>query len=184
VWPDPLPEGWRLLDDYEKTGEGRTDLWGGHVGTWKFHGGQCQIDYAPESGSGRMKLSFSLPMGDSQCGTFEYLEGGKGKPKPVDISRYGRVVGLVKSADGKPHKVRIEIAEYDAYDEALQGYVGESRPIDAGPEWQRFEVKFDDVLHPMFNRKHGKQVGVRVDRKDQEDASGVVWIDNLAFAPK
>ena len=131
-----------------------------------------------------MKLLFSLPMGDSQCGTFEYLEGAKGKPKPVDISGYSRLVGLVKSADDKPHQIRIEVTEYDPYDESLQGYVGESKPIEVGAEWQRFDVKFDDVLHPMFNRKNGKQVGVRVDRKDQEEASGMVLVDNLAFAPK
>ena len=33
-------------------------------------------------------------------------------------------------------------------------------PLAAGKEWVRYEVRFDKVLHPMFDRKKGKQVDV------------------------
>mgnify|MGYP000923737856 CR=1 FL=1 len=138
-----------------------------------------------EGGSRRLKVEFNLPMDNSQCGTFEYLAGEKGKPAPVDISGYDGVAFLLKSGDGADHKVKFEITELDPYDAALQGYTGESAPLAAGKEWARHEIRFDKTLHPMFNRKKGKQVGIRIDRKDQGDAgSGVVLMDNIPFLPK
>ena len=39
-------------------------------------------------------------------------------------------------------------------------------------------------MQQFFDRKKGKQVGLRLERKDQPGASGVVLIDNVAFIEK
>ncbi len=182
LWPETLPPGWKMFDDYEGT-DPKRDGWGGAVGTWGFRTGQCKVEFVKDGASQRQKLTYSFPMGDSQCGTSEYFKGEKGKPKPFDISAYDRVVFLMKSGDGAAHKVHFEITELDPYDAALQGYTGEQL-FTAPPDWQRFEVNLDKVLHPNFDRKKGRQVGLRIDRKEQEQASGVVLIDNIAFIEK
>ena len=182
LWPDTLPPGWKMFDDYEGA-DAKHDGWGGAVGTWGFRTGQCKVEFARDGASQRQKLTYSFPMGDSQCGTSEYFKGDKGKPKPFDISAYDRVVFLMKSGDGAAHKVHFEITELDPYDAALQGYTGEQL-FTAPADWQRFEVNLDKVLHPNFDRKKGRQVGLRIDRKEQEQASGVVLIDNIAFIEK
>jgi len=184
LWPDPLPPGWKVLNDYEAPLESRKTLWSSFFDTWSFRGGKCRLSQVDEGGSRRLQVEFSLPLANSQCGTFEYLAGEKGKPRPVDIRPYEAVVFLLKSGDGEDHQVRLEVTELDPYDAALQGYTGESRPLLAGKEWKRYEVRLDDILHPMFNRKMGRQVGVRLDRKDQERASGVVLLDNVTFVEK
>jgi len=191
VWPATLPAGWKLLNDYEGA-DPKTDLWGGAVGTWGYHMGRCRIELEREGGSGRQKVTWSLPLGDSQCGTYEFLggepaKGGKGvapKPKAADISGYARVVFLAKSADGQVHKARFELTELDPYDAAQQGYTGEF-PFEVGPEWRRYEMDLDKTLHPMFDRRKGKQVGIRIDRKEQpEGGSGALWLDNVTFVAK
>lgn len=184
LWPDPLPAGWKVLNDYEAPLEKHQTNWGGFYDTWSFRGGKCLLSQVEEGGSRRLQVQFSLPMANSQCGTFEYLAGEKGKPRPVDIRPYQAVTFLLKSGDDEDHAVRLEVTELDPYDAALQGYVGESRPLVAGKEWKRYEVALDDILHPMFNRKMGRQVGIRLDRKDQDGASGTVLLDNVTFVEK
>ncbi len=185
VWPSPLPTGWKVFNDYEGTFQPRKTLWGGFWDAWSYRGGRCVLAIADEGGSKRLKVEFALPMANSQCGTFEYLAGDKGKPKPVDISPYESIVFLLKSGDADEHKVKFEVTELDPYDAANQGYTGETPPLSAGKEWVRYEVRFDKVLHPMFDRKKGKQVGIRIDRKDQGNVgSGVVLLDNITFVPK
>lgn len=184
LWPDPLPVGWKMLNDYEAPLEGRKTLWGGFFDTWGFRGGKCRLSQVEEGGSRRLRVEFALPLANSQCGTFEYLAGERGKPREVDIRPYRSVVFLLKSGDESEHRVRLEVTELDPYDAALQGYVGESRPLVAGREWTRYEVRLDDILHPMFDRSKGKQVGIRLDRKDQGGPSGVILMDNLAFVGK
>ncbi len=185
VWPDPAPAGWKVFNDYEGTFDPRKTLWGGFWDAWAYRGGKCALSVADEGGSRRLKVEFGLPMSNSQCGTFEYLAGDKGKPKPVDISAFDSIVFLLKSGDADTHKVKFEVTELDPYDAAMQGYTGETPPLAAGKEWVRYEVRFDKVLHPMFDRKKGKQVGIRIDRKDQGDVgSGVILLDNITFVPK
>lgn len=185
VWPNPMPAGWKLFNDYEATFDPRKTSWGGFWDAWAYRGGKCLLSVADEGGSRRLKVEFALPMDNSQCGTFEYLGGEKGKPKPVDISAYDSIVFLLKSGDADEHKVRFEVTELDPYDAALQGYTGETAPLAAGREWARYQVHFDKVLHPMFDRRKGKQVGIRIDRKDQGAVgSGVVLLDNITFIPK
>lgn len=185
VWPDPVPAGWKVFNDYEAAFEPRKTNWGGYWDDWAYRGGKCVLSIADDSGSKRLKVQFALPMDNSQCGTFEYLAGDKGKPKPVDISGYESVVFLLKSGDADEHKVKFEVTELDPYDAAMQGYTGESAPLTAGKDWVRYEVRFDKVLHPMFDRKKGKQVGIRIDRKDQGVVgSGAVLVDNITFVSK
>lgn len=183
VWPDPVPDGWKILNDYEKPGDPRANNWGGFFGTWGFHGGKCGIRYGEKS-PGKLTISYAMHMDDSSCGTFEYLKGERGKSKPVDISGFDKITLLVKSGDDQIHQVRFEIVEMDPYAATLQGYVGESRLLTAGPRWKRYEVRLDKVLHPHFDRKMGKQVGLKLERKDLEQASGVVLLDNIAFIGK
>lgn len=189
LWPAPLPAGWKLVNDFENDaeppkGELRGNLLGGVTGTWGYKAGKCRIEIAPEGGSKRMKILYALPMGDSQCGTFEQFAGEKGKAKPFDLSAYDRMVFLLKSGDDAEHKVRFEVVELDPYDAAQQGYTGETKLLTAGKEWQRVEVKLDEILHPMFKRKSARQAGIRIDRKTEENASGVLLIDNVAFIEK
>ena len=179
VWPATLPVGWKVLNDYE--GALDQNLWGGFVSTWSYHAGRCKLDSVMDGGSKRLKVTWDLPLEDSQCGTYEYLAGGKGKPKPVDISSYEKVVFLARSGDGQTHTIHFEVTELDPYDAALQGYVGDMS-FDASPDWQRYEMDLDKRLHPMFDRKKGKQVGIRVDRKS--GASGVVLLDNVTFVTR
>ncbi len=180
VWPEPLPDTWRVLNDYQEAGEPRLNRFGGAYGTWGFRGGKCRIAVS----DGVLQVTYALPMGDSECGTFEYLKGAVGKPEPFDIRAFERVALLLKSGDGKLHRVVLEVVELDPYAQALQGYVGESPVFVAGPDWKRYEVRLDDILHPRFDRRMGKQVGLRVRRKDQDQASGVVLVDNLTLIEK
>lgn len=180
LWPDPLPPSWRVLNDYENPAEPRVNRFGGAWGTWGFQGGRCGVEVS----GGVLKVTYALPMGDSECGTFEYLKGAAGRPEPYDIRPFERVVVLLKSGDGRPHQVSLEIVELDPYAQALQGYVGATPAWTAGPDWKRYEARLDDLLHPRFDRKMGKQVGLRIRRKDQEQASGVVLVDNLTFVEK
>jgi len=184
LWPDPLPAGWKVLNDYEAPLEGHKTLWGGFYDTWSFRGGKCRLSQVDEGGSRRLRVEFALPLANSQCGTFEYLAGEKGKPQAVDIRAYQSVTFLLKSGDDEDHAVRLEVTELDPYDAALQGYVGESRPLVAGKEWKRYEIPLDDILHPMFNRKMGRQVGIRLDLKDQDGAGGSVLLDNVTFVER
>jgi hypothetical protein len=184
VWPSPVPESWKILDDYEIAGTPRKNLWGGFFGPWGFKAGQCALSCGAEAG-GALRITYSFPMGDSQCGTFEYLSGPEGKPKPTDITPFGKVVFLVKSGDARAHKVRLEIIEYDPYaPPSFQGLESEGPLVTAGPEWQRVEVDLDKVLHPRSDRTKTKSVGLRIERKDQDQASGIVLVDNLAFVRK
>ncbi|NOZ02289.1 MAG: hypothetical protein GXP54_10430 [Deltaproteobacteria bacterium] len=183
VWPDPLPASWKVLNDYENPGDPRANNWGGFFGTWGFKGGKCGIQYGEKSPH-VLKVSFALPMGDSSCGTFEYLKGGRGKPAPVDIRGFDRIALMMKSGDDKTHYLRLEVVELDPYAATLQGYVGQSELLEVGPAWKRYEVRLDAVLHPMFDRRMGKQVGLKIERKDQKHAGGVVLLDNIAFITK
>lgn len=182
-WPKPTPSHWKILNDYEKPGDPRANNWGGFFGTWGYQGGKCGIAYGDKS-PGKLTLTYAMHMGDSSCGTFEYLKGIRGKSEPVDISGYDRITFLLKSGDDQAHKVRFEIVELDPYAATLQGYVGESDLLTAGPEWKRYEVRLDSVLHPHFDRTKGKQVGLKLERKNLEQASGVVLLDNIAFIGK
>lgn len=177
AWPDPLPPSWRVLNDYEAPAEPRVNRFGGAWGTWGFKGGKCRVEVS----GGVLKVTYSLPMGDSECGTFEYLKGAAGRPEPLDIRPFERVAFLLKSGDGQGHRVSLEVVELDPYAQALQGYVGATPAWTSGPDWKRYEARLDDLLHPRFDRKMGKQVGLRIRRKDQDQASGVVLVDNLTL---
>ncbi|MBL6974499.1 MAG: PKD domain-containing protein [Deltaproteobacteria bacterium] len=182
-WPKALPSHWKILNDYENPGDPRANNWGGFFGTWGYQGGKCGIKYGDKSPE-KLTITYAMHMGDSSCGTFEYLKGTRGKSEPVDISGYDRVAFLLKSGDDKVHRVRFEIVELDPYAATLQGYVGESELLTAGPEWKRYEVRLDNVLHPHFDRTKGKQVGLKLEHKNLEQPSGVVLLDNIAFIGK
>lgn len=180
VWPNPPPPTWHVLNDYESAAEPRLNRFGAAWGTWGFKGGKCAVEVA----DGVLKVAYALPMGDSECGTFEYLKGVAGKPEPFDIRSFERVTLMVKSGDGQAHRVSLEVVELDPYAQALQGYVGTTPAWDVGPDWKRYEARLDDILHPRFDRKMAKQVGLRIRRKDQGQTSGVILVDNLTWIEK
>lgn len=180
VWPEPLPDGWHILNDYASEGALRTNKFGAASGTWGFKGGKCKTEVV----DGALKLTYIFPLGDSECGTYEYFKGQAGKPEPFDISAYEKIAVLMRSGDGKEHRLTLEIVELDPYAEALQGYVASSPTWTVGSEWRRFEVRLEDTLHPRFNRKMGKQLGLRLRRQDQQGDSGVVLVDKIALIEK
>lgn len=182
AWVSPTPESWAVVNDYEKTWDPRKNLWNGYWDTWKYRAGDCGLETFSENGPSRLKVSYALPVDNSQCGTFEYLKGEKGKPEAVDLRDYAKAFVVMKSGDDQEHRVRLEVVELDPYDAALQGYTGTSKVLVVGPDWTRYEMDLDKELHPHFDRKMGKTIGIRLDRKDQSDReSGVVLVDGLGF---
>jgi len=177
AWPDPPPQSWRILNDYETASEPKMNRFGGAYGTWGFKGGKCTIEVA----QGRLKVAYALPIGDSECGTFEYLKGAAGRPEPYDIRAFEAAAVAMRSADGREHRVVFEVVELDPYAAALQGYVAESPLWSVGTDWRRFEVRLDEILHPRFDRRMAKQVGLRIRRKDQDQASGVIEVEGIAW---
>jgi hypothetical protein len=139
---------------------------------------------AGKAAQGAMRITFAFPMQDSACGTWEYFASVKDRPQPVDISGYERIVFMARSGDGSAHKVRIEVVEFDPHAAYDQGIVADSEPFTIGPDWQRHEVALDKLLPEMFDRRKGRQVGLRIDRRDQAEAKGVVLVDNLTLAGK
>lgn len=182
AWVTPTPESWAVVNDYEATWEPRKNGWGGFWDNWKYRVGDCKLETIADNGPRHLKVSYSLPAENSQCGTFEYLKGDKGKPQAVDLRDYDRAFVVMKSGDDQEHRLRLEVVELDPYDAALQGYTGTSKVLVVGPEWKRYEMDLDKELHPHFDRKKGKTLGIRIDRKDQPNQSaGVVLVDGLGF---
>ena len=182
AWATPTPESWAVVNDYEATWDPRKNSWGGFWDTWKYRVGDCKLEIAGENGPRHLKVAYTLPADNSQCGTFEYLKGDKGKPEAVDLRDYARAFVVMKSGDDREHRVRLEVVELDPYDAALQGYTGTSAALVVGKDWKRYEMDLDKELHPHFNRKMGKTIGIRIDRKDQANQEdGVVLVDGLGF---
>jgi hypothetical protein len=118
------------------------------------------------------------------CGYFDYLKGEEGKAEPVDISNYEKITFLVKSGDGKNHKIRIEVIEFDKFQNFNQGHVASSDPIDVTSEWKRHELYLKYLLPEIFKKKEVKQIGFRIDRKEQGQNEGIIYFDNFAFILK
>lgn len=177
LWPTPIPPNFKVLNDYENPGEPLINLWGGRFGTWGFKNGKCTLTVE----KGVLRLVYNLPMLDSSCGTYEYLAMKKNKYMPVDIRDYKKIVFLARSEDSLEHKVRFEIVEYDPYAAFDQGIVADSEPITVGIEWQRYEIDLDKIIPDLFKREQTKQIGFRIDRKEQSQGIGAVLFDNLTF---
>lgn len=97
VWPDPMPENWVLVNDYETpanlTPPPKTDAnkakkkaakdekavakpqnnLGGEWGEVGFNAGKCALEQVKEGTNTALKITFSMPTETSECGTFEYL---------------------------------------------------------------------------------------------------------------
>ncbi len=182
AWATPTPESWAVVNDYETTWDPRKNLWGGYWDNWRYLAGDCRLETFSDNGPSRLKVTYSLPADKSQCGTFEYLKGEKGKPEVADLREFEKAFVVMKSGDDLEHRVRLEVVELDPYSNALQGLTGTSKVLVVGPDWKRYEMDLDKELHPHFDRKMGKTIGIRIDRKDQlnQDA-GVVMVDGLGF---
>lgn len=182
AWVTPTPESWAVVNDYEATWEPRNNLFGGYWDNWKYRAGDCKLERISPNGPAHLQVTYTLPAENSQCGTFDYLKGEKGKAEAVSIEAYAKAFVVMKSGDALTHRVRLEVVELDPYDAAGQGYTGTSRAFEVGPEWKRYEMDLDKELHEFFNRKKGKTIGIRIDRKDQKDQpDGVVLVDGLGF---
>lgn len=189
TWPDQVPSTWKIINDFESIPNDpktpKMNLWGGYWDVWTYHGGQCKVTSTDDGGK-RLKVEFVLPLEDSECGTYEYLKGPKGKPEEVDIRGFERVAFMIKSGDDAEHAIRLEVVELDKYDAALQGYTGTSNKLIASKDWVLHELPLDGLLHEFFDRRHGKSVGIRIQMKDQaiDGASGTILIDNITFIEK
>ena len=177
VWPQSLPDTWQLINDYSSQGPNRLS---GIFGTWGFKMGKCSASVK----DGSLEIKYSLPLGDSSCGTYEHFVTEKGKAKPFDITDFNKIVFMMRSSDDSTHYVVFEVVEFDPYAQADQGMVVETKPIEVTPKWQRFEVNLSEILHPHFDKKKAKQVGLRIDRKYQNQPSGVILFDNLVLVKK
>mgnify|MGYP000240269606 CR=1 FL=1 len=177
VWPQSLPDTWQMINDYSSSGPNKLS---GIFGTWGFKMGKCGATVK----DGSLEIKYSLPLGDSSCGTYEHFVTEKGKAKPFDITPFEKIVFMMRSSDDSTHYVVFEIVEFDPYAEADQGLVSETRPLEVTQKWQRYEVNLSEVIHPHFNKKKAKQVGLRIDRKYQNQPSGAILFDNLVFVKK
>ena len=177
VWPQSLPDTWQLINDYSSPNPNRLS---GIFGTWGFKMGKCSASVK----DGSLEIKYSLPLGDSSCGTYEHFVTEKGKAKPFDITDFDKIVFMMRSSDDSTHYVVFEVVEFDPYAQADQGLVLQTKPLEVTPKWQRFEVNLSEILHPHFDRKKAKQVGLRIDRKYQNQPSGVILFDNLVLVKK
>ncbi len=176
---NPDMKGWLMINDYSDKDKLKLNNLKAAFSTWSMNGGICKADIQ----KGALKLTYDLPSGDSLCGTMEYFSGELGKPKPFDISKYGRLSLKLRSGDGKRHKVKVIIVEYDPYQTANQGLVGESTPlIVLEDRWWRYEVPFKITLPELFDRSRAKGVGLKI--QGAEGEKGVILVDDLALIPK
>jgi len=214
VWPDPVPETWLVVNDYETTADlsepaidprtrkpipkvnKPTNLLGGEWGDVGFNAGKCTLEQVRDGNNTILKVSFNMPAETSECGTFEYLMPAIEKrvdnrlirnyPQSFDLRPYDRITAMVKSGDGKEHNLRLHITELDPYASQLQGYASPTENIVAGPEWRRVEFQLDKTLHQFFDRRHGKLIGlrIRVQELAEGETSGVILFDNIALIKK
>lgn len=179
------PLTWKMLNDYEKFEEPLKNLWEGAFGVWGFEGGKCEIISPSKDETGELKIKYYLPISRSACGHFEYFKGELGKSEPVDLSSFEKFTFILKSADGKQHRIRFELVEFDPWEKVIhQGVVGESKIFVAENEEKRYEIDLNELKHPQMNIKSGKQIGLKIDKKDGNGTEGVIIIDNLAFIQK
>lgn len=188
VRPEPLPESWSFVNDYEGTvappDQERRNKRGGYFGTWTYRDGKCELAQETAEGSGAMKLSFILPHSDlSACGYFEYFDGPPGDAKKADISGFSKVGFIAKSATGDPLRVRLELVEFDKYANYNQGIVSESDPLEVDGEWRRHELDIKK-LATTWKLSSAKSLGFRIDAKDDNPNKGVLLIDNLVLVKK
>ncbi len=214
VWPNPVPENWVVVNDYEtpadlsepvidpKTKKAipkenkPKNLLGGEWGTIGFNGGKCALAQVKDGDNTVLQITYTMPSETSECGTFEYfmptIEKKVGKklvknyPQFWDLRPFDRITALIKSGDSKTHNVKLHITELDPYGSQLQGYVSPTKNIVAGPEWQRVEFELDKTLHEFFDRSHGKLTGIRIrfQEQDNRNDAGVVLVDNITFIRK
>jgi len=175
---NPKKTGWLMINDYADSAHLKTNNMKATVSTWAMGGGLCK----PEIEKGVMKLGYTLPLAGSMCGVMNYLAGEKGESKPYDISKYGRVSVKLRSGDGKRHEIRVIVVEYDAYQTANQGLVGESKPlIVLEDRWWRYELPLKYTLPELFDRTRTKGIGLKI--KGKEGEKGSILVDDLALIP-
>lgn len=185
VRPDPIPASWSFVNDYDGTivekDQDRRNKRDGYFGTWTYRDGKCGLTAAEDAGAGVLELKFLLPHSDlSACGYFEYFEGSPGDAKKADISEFGKVGFIAKSATGAPLTVRLELVEFDKFANYNQGIVSESEPLKIDGEWRRHEVDLRK-LAKTWDIASAKSVGFRVDAKDKNPGQGVLLVDNLVL---
>lgn len=176
---NPKTTGWLMVNDYnDKTRLKKDNLEAG-VSTWAMDGGLCRAGIQ----KGALRLSYTLPMAGSMCGVMNLLAGKEGKPKPYDITKYGRVSLKLRSGDGKRHEIKVIIVEYDPYQTADQGLVGESKPLTVLEDrWWRYELPLKYTLPELFDRSRTKGIGLKI--QGQAGDKGVIMVDDLALIPR
>lgn len=176
---DPPKTGWLMINDYADKSRLKLNNLKASVSTWSTNGGICRTDIQ----KGMLKIDYNLPSGNSMCGTMNHLADKEGKAVPFDISKYGRLSIKLRSGDGKRHKIKVIIVEYDPYQVANQGLVGKSQPLIALKDrWWRYELPLKYTLPELFDRSRAKGVGLRI--KGEKGDKGIIMVDDLGFIPK
>ena len=214
VWPNPVPEGWVVVNDYETPADlsepaidpktkkpipkenKPTNLLGGEWGSIGFNDGKCALAQVKDGENTVLQVTYAMPAETSECGTFEYfmptIEKKVGKklvknyPQFYDLRPFDKITAMVKSGDDKTHYLKLHVTELDPYGSQLQGYVSPTEMIIAGPDLTRVQLNLDKTLHEFFDRSHGKLTGFRIRFQEQPNRNdaGVVLFDNITFIKK
>jgi len=174
----PDMKGWLVINDYNASDRVKANNLKAPVSTWSMDGGICKAQVE----NGVLKIAYTLPGANSLCGTMDYFAGEPAKPQPYDITKYDRLSVKLKSGDGKRHKIKVIIVEYDPYQTANQGLVGEKTLTVLEDRWWRYELSFKYTLPELFDRKRAKGIGLKI--QGQEGEKGVILVDDLALIPK
>jgi plastocyanin len=152
---------------------------------WQFEGGSFTFGEPPEGEKGVLALHYDLPYDDAYGGYFENLRLEPScETGPFDTAEYETITFIVKSGDGKPHKVYLEVTAWEKYSEYHQGRTEAAGPFDVpAKEWKRYEVPIRRIIKTDLDPHTIKSINFRMNRGGQED-SGVVLFDNLALIRK
>lgn len=188
--PEPVPSTWQLVDGFDGGGTAKDNPTGGGRDTWTFNNGKCTQTDGPD---GTLRLVVSLPLQISQCGFVEHLKvkktearkGGKAVVKEelesMDLKGFQAITFQVKSADDKPHALRLEIVDRDALGMNGQGQVWTADEVlVAKPYWRRFEFPLADIPSGL-RLGVTRSIGFKIDGKDGFGDDFALLIDNIAL---
>ncbi len=208
--PDPIPDTWLMVNDYENTMQEHTftctrkptggeenvpgeeveeelklNLLKATFDTWQYEGASCTYADLPEGVTGVAALAYDLPYDDAFCGMFENLGLGKDcETDKRDLGNYQALTFLAKSGDAAEHKLYVEIVQWEKYAEFHQGKAAEFGPITIPADrWKRFQIPMEKLCRDDVQPFSVKSVSFKVKRAGHPD-KGVILIDNVAFIKK
>jgi hypothetical protein len=151
-------------------------------GPWTFEFGSCEMADPPENEKGTFALSYDLPNDDAYCGYFETFSMGKDcESAPFDVAPFEKLSFIVKSGDGKPHRLFVELVAWEKYAEFHQGRTEAVGPFEVPVDaWKRYDVELKDLIKDALAPSSIKSVSFKLTRDKQPDG-GVILFDNIAL---